>query len=151
MLSTKGKRFYLTYEELKLGSDCNNSSTVTWFYLTYEELKLGQAVTRSAFYHDFILPMRNWNEAKESTAVSNEAGFYLTYEELKHDLGVERDTSYSVILSYLWGIETPGKVSNAFTAFLDFILPMRNWNIWTTGALVPFVRILSYLWGIETW
>ena len=98
---------------------------------------------------DFILPMRNWNGARDRFNIviggilsylwgietmyhltPNERmwkRFYLTYEELKH----ARSNSFSYC-SY------------------DFILPMRNWNVNNIARLFGFKLILSYLWGIET-
>ena len=122
---------------------------------------------------DFILPMRNWNKDHRSALCIGFRGFYLTYEELKLLNGsVKSLPSYwilsylwgietggpgipchavSGILSYLWGIETHAVSGNRRNQQLDFILPMRNWNLVSKQTVSTWlVRILSYLWGIET-
>ena len=104
-------RFYLTYEELKLGLDMGHTlqGAEILSYLWGIETRI-RVVHIYSYTIDFILPMRNWNQA-------------ITKEEYKKICG---------ILSYLWGIEThiPGLLKGIGK---DFILPMRNWNNFLTG------------------
>ena len=72
--------------------------------------------------------MRNWNLENNLMLMMVKLGFYLTYEELK--------------LGLTWDDIDLDKG--------DFILPMRNWNIYEECIFVDLIQILSYLWGIET-
>ena len=129
------------------------------FYLTYEELKLYQLWQNGGV---------KW-------------GFYLTYEELKHSIQLFSPPSCSVILSYLWGIETRRiwffwnwwvygfyltyeELKHRYELYvdardMDFILPMRNWNYQTwkhskknnDDFILP-MRNWNYLkWGKNAW
>ena len=76
-------RSYPTYEEWKLFLAISQSSTHFRSYPTYEELKLANLIPLSKALRVLILPMRNGNIIKSS--------FKYTF---------------SLFLSYLWGMET---------------------------------------------
>ena len=100
--------------------------------------------------NDFILPMRNWN-IENARGYDAKDEFYLTYEELKLCQEAGQPRHIVLILSYLWGIETTISSNLNFIQSTDFILPMRNWNIYSWDYGIELQEILSYLWGIETW
>ena len=144
-------RFYLTYEELKhyqyTTTDPENNGILSYlwgietyvysgffsvafigFYLTYEELK------RIFFFHLriwlvwFYLTYEELKHSKSTEKRENLKGFYLTYEELKLN-------SVPIFITALSDFILPMRNWNLFQiAFaclqgrLDFILPMRNWN-----------------------
>ena len=98
------------------------------FYLTYEELK------RIFFFHLriwlvwFYLTYEELKHSKSTEKRENLKGFYLTYEELKLN-------SVPIFITALSDFILPMRNWNLFQiAFaclqgrLDFILPMRNWN-----------------------
>ena len=73
--------------------------------------------------------MRNWNKSPVQKSP------WLQSPILSYLWGIETlamlqlSICYSMILSYLWGIETRFDSENKVAEVLDFILPMRNWNI----------------------
>ena len=159
------------------------------FYLTYEELKLGSLQTHlTQAVIDFILPMRNWNPIFSGNW-SNGANAILSYlwgiETLQKAIlmmwlpylwGIETFHTWwtmervNLILSYLWGIETHKQVLPAcwpWKFYLtyeelkhkiidsipggvgDFILPMRNWNvdIWVN----PKEQVKDFILPMRNW
>ena len=83
-VQTVDRRFYSTYEELKLLNSFSRKRPLLGFYSTYEELKPD------------IWRFNKWYRV----------GFYSTYEELKPDIGCLCITHAIMFLQYLWGIET---------------------------------------------
>ena len=98
------------------------------FYLTYEELKRAYIEIHSVLDYWFYLTYEELKLCYKLASHFGEQGFYLTYEELKRTF---------------WY-----RIPNC--CFLDFILPMRNWNLSKVRTSQHSARILSYLWGIET-
>ena len=97
--------FYLTYEELKPEIVADEVQFLDWFYLTYEELK-----------------RRRWRCRGCGSMILS----YLWGIETRATRRKKRIRSR--ILSYLWGIETKEVKPWRKEVYLDFILPMRNWN-----------------------
>ena len=74
--------FYLTYEELKLGSSIRLPVKLLDFILPMRNWnKIGQVEKLLPNLY-FILPMRNWNLFGRLFKIWSQV-FYLTYEELK--------------------------------------------------------------------
>jgi len=99
-------RCYSTYEELKLVLEHDITKRLAGCYSTYEELKLGANI----YSPSSQLPML----------------FYLWGIETAQSKFLVQITK--AMLFYLWGIETEYIAFVEFTAHLDAILPMRNWN-----------------------
>ena len=120
------------------------------FHLTYEELKPFRSEFHKSIRTVFILPMRNWNSAIQGNGSGHYACFHLTWgieTTLGHAERIPRRVS-----SYLWELKQlrwkikttsmnlfhltyeelkhdPVTIQNV--RFDVFILPMRNWNIFT--------------------
>ena len=100
------KRFYLTYEELKLRINRLIFQLLADFILPMRNWNFKNVFLISLINFDFILPMRNWNFFSAFSIIFLCIWFYLTYEELKPIFAFFIIHSQSSILSYLWGIET---------------------------------------------
>jgi len=124
--------FHSTYEELKREVYELDSLNKKRFHSTYEELKPCLVFTgRSASTSVFILPMRNWNHDAANPEMTSFECFHSTYEELKHSLYRSVAAKYKTFSFYLWGIETEQADWIARHSSTVFILPMRNWNIFS--------------------
>ena len=98
---------------------------------------------------DFRLPMRNWNEGNLDAHIVPVLDFRLPMRNWNKALECILN-NVSVILDYLWGIETCKGMAHVIPFACDFRLPMRNWNNNYAINSNMQLTILDYLWGIET-
>ena len=114
--SLQRRRFYLTYEELKLYSrfescyGCQSILSYLWGIETRKHLP-----TQERIKWDFILPMRNWNFHSKYLHSTYVADFILPMRNWNREMGII-----------------------GLFPFMDFILPMRNWNT------LPFLYFQSF-------
>ena len=119
--------FYRTYEELKPTWQIS-SETTQMLFLSYlwgiETSWSPQGNLKAAGFLSYL-----WGIETQSQLLLSrrDQRFYRTYEELKHNLS----------------FFCPGGTN-------VFIVPMRNWNIYSPLPKNRGWTFLSYLWGIET-